>query len=255
MLYLLEDNLVAQSFDLARLAVSGEILPVAANVLSIGNQRAGLFTASAGMLLYFSAGSSRARNLVWLDRTGAELGVLAEIGDWYAPRFSPDARSIAIALSDSGSHTTELWVLNAQDGSRTRLTRPVGDVPESGSRPRGAISQPVWSPDGTAVAYLTVKDSQPRIVRRKISSGMAQEEVVYSGAGTPVDFSLDGRFLMIERGNMASADSRSMLWVIPLRGRANPIRCYTFWMAGTSRSWRSFSRITSIRSGWAQSSS
>ncbi len=222
LLYLLEDNLVAQSFDLTRLAVSGEILPVAANVLSIGNQRAGLFTASAGMLLYFSADPSRARNLVWLDRTGAELGVLAEIDDWYAPRFSPDASSIAIALSDNGSHAPQLWVLNAQDGSRTRLTRPMGDAPGSGSPPREAIPQPVWSPDGTTVAYLSVEESQHRIVRRKISSGTAQEEVVYSGNGTPVDFSPDGRFLMFERGKMASADSRSMLWVTPLDGGPSP---------------------------------
>jgi eukaryotic-like serine/threonine-protein kinase len=92
-LYLRDDTLMAQVFDLRRLTFGGEAVPIAENVKSIGAQRRGIFSASQnGTLAYQSRSPFASYQLTWLDRSGKRLGPLDEPGDIRTVDLSPDGR-------------------------------------------------------------------------------------------------------------------------------------------------------------------
>jgi hypothetical protein len=76
LLYLSEDTLMARPFDLKRLAFSGEAVPIAENVKSIGSQRRGVFSISQnGMLAYQSGAAAGSHQLTWVFGEGKDNAV------------------------------------------------------------------------------------------------------------------------------------------------------------------------------------
>lgn len=59
LLYLKEDTLMSQPFDLRRLEATGEAVPVAEGILTVGSpNRQGVFSVSANGLMVFQAGGA-----------------------------------------------------------------------------------------------------------------------------------------------------------------------------------------------------
>jgi Tol biopolymer transport system component len=81
-----------------------------------------------------------------------------------APRWSPDGKQIAFFSSRSGKF--EIWTIH-QDGSGLRqITSTPG---------KGSAALPVWSPDGTHLAYSIMNDTTQVIDVRKAWSEQAPE--------------------------------------------------------------------------------
>jgi serine/threonine protein kinase len=123
--YLRDNILMAQTFDLKRLEFTGPALPVIENVSSAGNLRRGIFDASPHGLLVFLSGGDRAvrGHFTWLDRKGKSLGTLGERGVFvgFSLSPSPDFRRVATTvLDDSGN--LDIWILDTERGTRTRFT-------------------------------------------------------------------------------------------------------------------------------------
>lgn len=76
----------------------------------------------------------------WLDRAGRTLGVESLPASVQAPNLSRDGRHVAI--EQRVSKNTDVWVIYLLRGTTTRVT----DDP-------GADSRPVFSPDGSRVAF------------------------------------------------------------------------------------------------------
>src|SRR5262249_24898484 len=79
---------------------------------------------------------------------------------------------------------------------------------------------PVWSPDGSQLAYATIRAGQEGIYRCA-SNGKGPEELLYkhTGAGLSLsDWSLDGRFLSFSKADL----SGGALYVLPLDGKREP---------------------------------
>jgi eukaryotic-like serine/threonine-protein kinase len=138
------DTLLAQSFDLRRLELAGEALPVAEQVQldSTSVPLAAYSVSDEGVLVYRSGPSLRTSTLTWLDRTGKRLDQLGEAGPFTGARLSPDGRRLAVSLTDLALATDDLWVLEVASGLRTRLTFDAGDE-----------GNPTWSPDGAQIAF------------------------------------------------------------------------------------------------------
>ena len=92
LLFLREDaTLVAQSFDVGRGILSGEAVPLGANIA----RRSGLIgraeysASSNGVLAYLSGSGSQSR-LEWRDRAGQLLATLGEAGYWSGVALSPN---------------------------------------------------------------------------------------------------------------------------------------------------------------------
>jgi serine/threonine protein kinase/Tol biopolymer transport system component len=141
LLFQRDSHLFAQEFD----EVSGKVLGtpevLIPNVGMVGQPavRPTVGVSASGTLAYQNH-QELTRHLTWVDRSGAPIDALSPEMSVYKPRLSPD-ESFVVGTRPSGAE--DIWMTNLNGPSLRRLT--FGDTTEN---------FPVWSSDGSRVAYL-----------------------------------------------------------------------------------------------------
>jgi serine/threonine protein kinase len=140
LLYHAQNAIMAQPFDPSSGTLSGDTTIVADTVAhDSGIWRTNFSTSQNGVLVYQSGVAAAGSELVWVERSGKELGQLGERGVYSTVRLSPDGRRLLAALGDPKQ---DLWMFDLSRGASTRLTFEAG-----------AVDNPSWSADGTSVFY------------------------------------------------------------------------------------------------------
>jgi hypothetical protein len=152
--------------------------------------------------------ASQRMQLTVFDRTGAIVSRVAEPASYAQPAFSPDATKLAVVKTELGTGNQDVWVVDIATGSGTRVT-----TDDSGK------AAPVWSPDGTQIAYISVRDNVQGIYR-KASNGSGPEEFLYrkptvTSGMVITDWSADGRFLCFWSGDT--------MYLLPVDGDRKPV--------------------------------
>jgi Tol biopolymer transport system component len=201
-------QLMAQKFDSASGKLSGEAQVLAngvANDLSTWHIDA---SASGTGLLVMGSGGTPDWQLVWVDRTGKRIGVVADkLSNLQFARLSAQGDKVALVV-DTGAN--DIWVLDLARGIRTRLT--FGPVTND---------FPVWSPDGKWIAYGSQSNGKNHLYR-KLSDGSGAEELLLDDEQTliPGDWSSDSKYLLYSRGLFFSNGAE--IWALPLEGDRKP---------------------------------
>lgn len=203
MVFLRDGTLMAQPFDLDRLELSGDALPVAEQ---ISNAQAGAFSISQAGGLVYRAGATFARSqLVWFDRSGKQLEVASPEGEYHEVRLSPDGRYVAFPRGTP----PDIWVLELQRGIISRLTSdPANDV------------SPVWSPDGRTIVFYSNRDGSNNLYQRPF--GVVAKDAILLRTETgkvAQSWSRDGRYLAY-----ISPQNDSDIWVFPFSNESTPVR-------------------------------
>ena len=211
LLYLRDDTLMAQPFDLERLALRGESVPVAEHVMSIGAQRRGAFSVSqAGLLTYQSGASGGSEQLTWVDRSGKHLGTLGEPGAFSNLTLSPDGKRAIVSLFDANSRTFDLWLYDIARGLRTRFTF-------ENSR---TIQPVIWSPDGSAIVFEAFRNGKYGLYRKAADlSGGEELLLTDSSAPLPTGWTPDGKTVVYGTGGIGAATN---VFGLPLAGDRKP---------------------------------
>ena len=185
LVFLRENRLVAQPFDVNRLELTGEPKPITEQVELAGPSWTPFSVAKSGLLAYQPA-SGPGSQLVWFDRAGRQLGTLGEPADYGDIVLSPDGRRAAVTVLDSTVNTRNIWVFDISRGIRTRVTfDPADDV------------SPTWSADGTQLVFASNRMGHFDIYR-KSASGVGTEEVVFKDDSEkyPIAWSPDTRSIL-----------------------------------------------------------
>jgi Tol biopolymer transport system component len=153
---------------------------------------------------------NNATTIVFYDRTGKRTGSLGERALYGETVISPDRSRVAVVKNDLANETADLFVLDVATGASTRLTT---------SARTEFVMAPAWSPDGSRIAYVTIRKGQEGIYVRP-SNGQGPEELLYKNPGAFMnlsDWSADGRFLTFAVSDMKGGT----LYTLPLEGGAD----------------------------------
>src|SRR5262249_5874776 len=107
----------------------------------------------------------------------------------------------------------DLWIYDLDRNVRTRLTT------------NGSNHLPIWSPDGSQLAFGSIREAtQYYAPYQKPSSGAVAEHVLFepdpkTGYGL-WDWSLDGRFVVFSQSKEQTANND--IWVLPLYADRKP---------------------------------
>jgi Tol biopolymer transport system component len=204
------DQLMAQPFDPSKGELHGEPQTVSSGVLNDASTWRTSASATNTGLLTFGSGTSGGIELVWMDRTGKQVGLAADnLQNLQFAGLSPKGDRVALQI-DSGMN--DVWSLDLARGVRTRLTfGPIGNT------------VPVWSPDGKWIAYGSLRSSGSGIYRRPADGSGTEELLVADPTGNifaPTDWSRDGKTLIYSPNVLTQKEDG--IWAVSLEGDRVP---------------------------------
>ncbi len=216
LLFMREETLLAQQFDLARMNLTGKAVLLLERLQVSENTSAySMFSASSnGVLAYRSDETSSVTHnrLTWYDRQGKVVGIAGEPGQYGDVSLSPDGTRVAVGRRDpltlgkgGGNGNIDIWLDEFARGISTRFTfDPAMET------------SPIWSPDGSSVVFVSNRDGFSNLYR-KPANGAGNEEALLKSVDRKdaYDWSPDGRFLLYAARNQGSTID---LWVLPLAG-------------------------------------
>jgi len=207
LLYINQSTLYAEPLDLRKHALAGVPVPLVDGiVVDLGVWHA-TFTASQTNELSYQTGSASAMSrLEWVDRQGKHLSFASDQGSLFGPRVSRDGRRILVA---SGDPSADLWVFDASNLNKTRVTFN-----------EAIVSEPVWSPGDSrfAVSIGLPKNRFNLITKPSSGSGPTTLLQETDDNDSPTDWSPDGRYLLTER----FLHGGSEIWLHPLAAGEAP---------------------------------
>jgi Tol biopolymer transport system component len=190
LIYVKGDVLVAHAFDLERLEMVGDPMPLGPSLpggLAVSGSRS-LSASGSGTLVYRVEDFSNTR-LTLVSDEGVELSRLGTEDTWhYSATFSPDGRSVLVSRYAPDTEGGDLWLYNVERG----LGRPLAAGP-------GDQDTPVWSVDGQSVAFLEA-GVVTRIFRVDVD-GDGQQRTIYEKdtVAWPVQWLPDGAGVLLVR--------------------------------------------------------
>ena len=183
------DALVALSFDMRKLDVTGSAQEIASHPLySLSSGSLAASASTAGDIDYALASGEGTGQLTWLDRSGTNQGAIGH------QRFgvlqlalAPDGnRFAAEVVTRSGSL---VWTGDAAREMLTQLTRGGLDT-----------HRPIMSPDGSQIAFMNEMEGSQSIYLQPSDGSRAPQVCVIDKARhfVPSSWSSDGKFIVLD---------------------------------------------------------
>jgi hypothetical protein len=204
LLFLHEGTLMAQAFDLKRLATTGAAMPVAEKVEDVQIRRGVYSVSKNGLLAYRTGTSTGGSQLAWIGRDGKPIGKLGDPAELNAVHLSRDRKIASVAIRDRVRGDQDLWLYDVlRPEIKTRFSFDPADERES-----------AWSPDGRTVVFNSNRKGHFDLYR-KASNSVGAEEPLYADEidKYPSSFSPDGKFLLYYTNN--DPKNKSDLMVLP----------------------------------------
>jgi eukaryotic-like serine/threonine-protein kinase len=207
LLFVRDNTLMAQRFNLRSLALEGEAKPVADHVAVNTDTWRSILTASAnGELLYQHGAAGGGSQLIWYDASGKPgEPVLPETADYYQPALSPDTSKLAFVLETNG--VGDIWVVDLARHTKTRIT--------FGPQYSG---NPVWWPDGKSIVFGYGTTANGDSLYRQNADGTGSKEKLLEIPGIseiPFSVSPDGRYIAYMRRDPKSNTGWD-IWALPM---------------------------------------
>ena len=193
LLFVRDETLLAQRFDLNRKALPDQPIVVTDRMgTGAGNGRAAFAASRNGVLAYRQqSGGVYTTALTWVDRAGRLLGTIGTPNLYRGIALSPDATRVAAQIGWTVG--SDIWVAEVNRGIFTRLTTEPSNE-----------EWPVWSPDGTRVAFASNRDGGVFDIYEIAADGSSAPRSLYKSPRSkkPVQWSRDGWLLFDESGAM-----------------------------------------------------
>ena len=220
LLFVRDETLLAQRFDLTRMTLIDEPVVVANGMgTGAGNGRAAFAASRNGVLAYRpQSGGVYTTTLTWLDRSGKSIGHVGSPNLHRAIAVSPDGTRVAVQIGWTVG--SDIWVTDFIRGIPTRLTSDPSNE-----------EWPVWSPDGTRIAFASNRDGSVFNIFDMPADGSTAPHLLFQSdrSKKPVQWSNDGHWLLFDSNG---------IYALPLDGNRIPIAI------GSGTSQASFAKVS-----------
>jgi eukaryotic-like serine/threonine-protein kinase len=195
-------------FDGTQLTVAADARTIGFSVGESTLYHPMMLSASADVLAFAESVVPSGNRLESVDRSGQRLRVWNEPEAQNWPRVSPDGHRLARQRVDGLRNNPDIWVEDLQRATKVRVTTAVEpDI------------QPVWSPDGRHLAYVS-GNLPGRPGKRMLSiaaadgTGVVRAFPCPSAYCEPTDWSPDGRVLLVNVRDTRGWD----VWTVSAEG-------------------------------------
>jgi eukaryotic-like serine/threonine-protein kinase len=189
LLFIRDETLMAQPFDVASGSVSGDAVPVSDGVLIPARGPYTPVTVSKnGVMVYTRSGDAETpTRIVWFDRAGNLTELKDVLGS--SPTLSPDGRSFAYMRAPNGR--SQVWVRDLASGREIRLT-------QDDSR----NTTPTWSPDGQRLIFRSERGGKRGDLYWRAANGAGRDELLLDTLTNkiPMQWSRDGKYVVYGEG-------------------------------------------------------
>jgi serine/threonine-protein kinase len=197
LVYAAGGTLSAIWFNAGSLEAVGNPVPVMEGVASSPDAGAANYAIAADGSLVYVKGSLTAvgqRTLVWVDRKGQESAINVPPRAYTYARLSPDGTRVAL---DARDQQNDIWIWDLGRETLQRLTTDPG-----------LNRAPVWTPDGTRVAFTAAPEGSVESIywQKADGSGVPERLRVGSTIQGPASFSPDGKRLVFNTPLFAPHD-------------------------------------------------
>jgi eukaryotic-like serine/threonine-protein kinase len=209
-LYVRDETLFAQKFDLGSFKLSGDPISLPDRVGLFSPALNALFSASnTGVLTYYPAQSGNGgTDMVWYDRAGKRSDTLAQL---FLAGFSisPDGSTVALSAYAPNEWIPKLWKYDLQRGTKTPLSQSYG-------------SSPVWTPDGQSIYFARYISNIAQIHKVNASGGDEQTVLTTDGfSQSPTSICSDGKTLLYGQSPVGDPQ-QGTYWALALNGGSKP---------------------------------
>ena len=208
LLFARDKTLVAQPFDAKGMKTTGEPVPLAEKV-GTDNVGLALFSVSRNGVLAYRTGEAGGR-LLWRDRTGRELEVVGDPGNYGNPALSPSGDRLAFNISDARTGKEDVWIRDLTRGVSSRFSLGPGNN-----------IRPLWSADGGTIVFSSDRDGGLDLYEKSTQGQGGEKLLLKSGDPKAASsWSRDGRYIAY-----GTQDPKSNwdLWALPTFGDRKPV--------------------------------
>uniref|UniRef100_Q01XW9 Serine/threonine protein kinase n=1 Tax=Solibacter usitatus (strain Ellin6076) TaxID=234267 RepID=Q01XW9_SOLUE len=200
--------LTASTLDIAGAKVSGAPQVIAVKVARSPSTYYSSFAIAENSTLVYSADNvTNHSQLTWFDESGKETGKGSPVSVLANPALSPDGKWVAYDSNDFKAGNVDVWINDFVRGGSRFTFNPAEEV------------TPIWSRDGSTIAYRTLGNVVP-MVQLKKASGLEPEKSLspLGDASTDImanSWSVDGREILC---NFQTSKGTWELVVVPVDG-------------------------------------
>ncbi len=202
LLFSREGVLMGQTFDPAKLALSGDPVRIAPAVGAYPGANHAFFSISEHGELMYRSGGSGGYQLGWVDAQGKPSGTLGDVGQYFYPSISPDSSQVAVAMAGNQANV-DIWVIDVNRGNSRRLTYdPAPEV------------YPIWTPDGKRIVFTSTRGGRRDLYMHN-ADGSGEDVLLFKSDEdkVPDGFSKDGKYLLFMSTNPKTGND---LWVLSM---------------------------------------
>jgi Tol biopolymer transport system component len=201
----------AVPFDIARMTLAGPAVPVVRDVITKVNGTADFVVSRNGAAAYMTRDiRSPGYTLVWFDRQGRSEATGAPPHIYLSARMSPDGARVALA---DGNPESGILMWDFMERVLTQLTFDPG-----------TYFGPVWSPDGSRMAFGYPREGAVTNIYWQATDGTGAAERLLESTlpQHPWTFTSDGKSLIIRE---STPETGLDLSIVPLEGerKARPL--------------------------------